>query len=158
MKKLVFKVIALIFLFALVNYAGAQDKYTFRYTQEELIDVQNPYDVRSHYLGDDIAKKFQLLKESYTTIHVDEVAQRENTVVEKSSIYYSCKKIGKYLTKAVKKGEMSLEQAQEQMNHVLTVALNIRYQETEAFEDVRWDIKDPFQALVFYKEKVDLDM
>ena len=158
MKKLAFKVIALIFLFALVNYAGAQDKFTFRYTQEELIDVQNPYDVGTHYLGDEIAKKFQLLRESYTSIHVDEIAQRENTIVEKSSIYYSCKKISKYLTKAVKKGEMSMDQAQQQMDHVLTVALNIRYQETKEVEDLLWDTKDPLQALALYKEKIKLDM
>ena len=158
MKKLVIKVIALICLFTLFNYAEAQDKFEFRYTQEEQVKVQLPYEVRSHFLGDEIAEKFQLLKESYTTLEINSIAKTENMVVEKSSIFYSCKKVSKYLKQGVKKGEISIDEARKQMSDILTIALNIRYQETSQIEKILWDInKNPEQVLAFYQEKVTLD-
>ena len=79
-------------LLALIGFNTllAQD-FTFRYTMEELNDVQNEMDIKQHFLGDDIATKFQLLKESYTYIEKDDISLSEKTIVEKPSIYYSVK-------------------------------------------------------------------
>lgn len=136
-----------------------QETFTFRYTMEEMNDVQDIIDLKKHYLGDDIARKFLLLKESYTYIERDEIAQTEKTIVEKPSIYYSCKKVSKYMKKAIKKGTISEDEALAQLDNILNIALNIRYQETDKMEQILWDInKDPDQVIAFYSSKVKLEM
>lgn len=144
---------------ALSLISKGQDTFTFRYTMEEMNEVQDIIDLKEHFLGEDIAIKFLLLKESYTYIERDAIAQSEKTVVEKPSIYYSCKKVSKYLKKAIKQKEISEDEAKAQMDNVLNIALNIRYQETEALEQILWDInKDPNQVIAFYNSKVKLEM
>ncbi|MFT4736047.1 MAG: hypothetical protein ACI8QD_000929 [Cyclobacteriaceae bacterium] len=158
MKK-VLAIAFLVFIGCTINEASAQDKFTFRYTMQELNKIQMQSNLKSHWMGDEIAKKFTLLKESFTSIEMNAVAQTESTVVEKPSIYYSCKKVSKYLKKSVKKGLISEDEAFDQLANVLNIALNIRYQETAQIEEILWDInKNPSQVIAFYKEKIELEM
>jgi polyhydroxyalkanoate synthesis regulator phasin len=135
----------------------AQETFSFRYNMEEQSEIQDINDLKEHFLGEDIAKKFLLLKESYTYMIEDELTQNRSTIVEKPSIYYSCKKVSKYMKKAIKKGNITEDEARAQLDNILNIALNIRYQETEKVEEILWEIKDPNQLMAFYKDKVKLE-
>ena len=144
-------------LLAMMVVAQAQD-FVFSYNMKEMEDVQSQADIKKHFLGDEIALKMQLLKESYTFIVVDEINNTQRTSVEKPSIFYSVKKTEKYLKKALKKGQIDEEEAITQFDNVLNIALNIRYQDTKALEDLLWDIKDPNQIATLYESRVKLEM
>lgn len=142
--------------------ASAQDvSFTFNYIQEELRDTESdPSMMEEHHLGFEIAKKFQLLKESYT---YEEPPTATNptprTVVEKPAIYYSVKKIDKHYKRAIRKGEITEDEARKQLNNILNIALNVRFQETEKFEEMLWNLKsDPLAAADFYAKNVNLEL
>ncbi|MDR1368919.1 MAG: hypothetical protein LBJ72_02155 [Dysgonamonadaceae bacterium] len=57
------------------------------------------------------------------------------TIVLKPNVYYTVRKIEKYLKKEVKKGDMTAKEASSEMEHVLEVALSvIDTEETDSFE------------------------
>lgn len=138
-----------------------QASFTFRYIQQELKEMEtSPELVDDHELGFDIAKKLQLLRETYT---YEEPPTATNptprTVVEKPAIYYSVKKIDKHFKKAIKKGEITEDEARKQLDNILNIALNIRYQETAKFEEVLWDLKREEEEIVkLYANRVTLEM
>jgi polyhydroxyalkanoate synthesis regulator phasin len=155
------RTIKVLFFIGFVAFSFAsqgQETFTFRYLMEEMDEIQDINELKKHQLGDEIARKFLLLKESYTYKDWNELQRTESTIIEKPSIYNSCKKVSKHLVKSVKKGEISEDEARDQMNKVLDIALNIRYQETEKMEDLLWDLKKPDQLITFYSEKVKLEM
>ncbi|MFY0686863.1 MAG: hypothetical protein JXQ90_06845 [Cyclobacteriaceae bacterium] len=137
--------------------AIGQDKFTFRYNQEELEEPLAMEDVKEHFLGEDIAVKMQLLKESYTYKEKDQISNSERTVIEKPAIFNSVKKISKYYKKEIKKGKISEEDALTALNNALVIALNIRYQDTQAFEDYLWKAKSPDAMVDVYANSVELD-
>ncbi len=141
--------------------AYSQDvSFSFRYQQEELKDMEISEEMlKDHFLGYEIAKKMQLLKESYTYQEPGTATQPVGaTVVEKPSIFYSVKKIERHLKKATKKEMIGEDDARAQLNSILDIALNIRYQETEKFEQILWDIKDPEEMATLYSSRVKLEM
>ena len=156
MRKMLQSVLVGVFISSAIA-AQSQDSFSFRYNMEEQNEIQDINGLKEHFLGEDIAKKFLLLKESYTYMIEDELTQNRNTIVEKPSIYYSCKKVSKYMKKAIKKGSLTEDEAKAQLDNILNIALNIRYQETEKVEAILWEIKDPNQLMAFYKEKVRLE-
>ncbi len=140
-----------------ISVAQAQD-FTFQYNMEELNEVQNQNDVKDHFLGQDIAMKMQLLKESYTYKEVNEISNTENTVIEKPSIYNSVRKLSKHLKKSIKKGNISEPEAFNLLDNVLNIALNIRYQDTAALESELWKIKEPDELARLFTERIALEM
>ncbi|MFY0686862.1 MAG: hypothetical protein JXQ90_06840 [Cyclobacteriaceae bacterium] len=146
---------ALLFI-ALTSSVTAQD-FTFNYNMKELDEVQQVNDIKKHFLGEEVATKLQLLKETYTYKEKDPISLSERTVVEKTAIYNSIKKLSKYYKKQLKTGTVTKEDATTQMVNALNIALNIRYQSTEELEDLLWDIKDPKQLTSLYTSQVKLD-
>ena len=143
--------------FVLTGIICYGQQFTFRYTREELVDVQHEIDIKPHFLGEGIAVKMQLLRESYTYRQRNKITLQERNVVEKPSIYYSVKKMNNYLKKEIRRGNLSRKEANEQLNNALNIALNIRYQETEKLEELLWKIKDPDKIAIFYSQNVKLE-
>jgi hypothetical protein len=93
--------------------------------------------VEEHYLGQDIALKFYLLKDAYTTIQpATPTSPTEKTIVSKPTIYYAAKKISRLYKKEVKKGIIAEDVAKSNLSKVLDVSLSIYHEETDEFESV----------------------
>ncbi len=156
------KVITKLFItlsLVLIGYiSSAQEEFVFSYDMMEMEEVQSTIGMKEHYLGEEFTLKMQLLKEAYTYKVKDEISKTEKVEIEKPSIYYSVKKTDKYLKKALRKGKVTEDEAKETLNNILNVALNVRYQDTQKFEDLLWDIKDPVQISSLYTERVKLEM
>ncbi len=129
-------ILALVFS---VRSTSAQS-YMFRYDGKEQEEVQET-NIKKHLLGEEIGLKMQLLKESYTYKEFNSISRSEMTITEKPSIYNSVKKVSKHLCKGVKKGTIEVKVAQKQLNHIITIALNIRYQDTQQLESELWSTK-----------------
>ena len=111
--------------------------------------------LKEHFLGNQMAKKFGLLKSSYTWVEpASATSPTKTTIVEKPAIYYSVNKVNSYLKKTYKKGKISLENADRIMNAVLDKALIIRYQQTEQLESAIRKIKDPLDLIEFFDKSI----
>ncbi len=120
-------------------------KFCFRYCVDEqsLCSINNE-DLNDHPLGDDIARKLYLLKETYTYIeHPTPTSPGEKTIITKPSIYNSLQKLNRYYKKQVKDGEMSEEEARIKLSQYLDVAISIFIENTESFEDELRKAKKP---------------
>lgn len=149
------KTALIICLIAPLAYLNAQ-KYQFQYQEKEQGEIES-ISFKDHFLGEEIAIKMQLMKENYTYRVMDEITRVESTEIEKASIYYSVNKLNKYLKKGIKKGEIEKEQAKELLENVLTVAINIRYQETAELEKELWGLKDPKVIATLYDREIVLN-
>ncbi len=143
----------------LASYFGyGQEIFSFQYQQEEMAEVETESNIKKHFLGDIIAYKMQLLRESYTYIEPPSATSpAEKIIVEKQPIFFSIKKLDKFLKKQVKSGTMSEEDAKNKLENALNVALNIRYQETDTFEDVLRKAK-PNDLIAIYSDRVKLEI
>ncbi len=93
--------------------------------------------VEEHYLGQDIALKFYLFKDTYTTIQpATPTSPTEKTIVNKQTIYYAVKKISRNYKKEIKNGLITEADAKSNLNKILDVSLSIYSEETEEFEAV----------------------
>ena len=112
-------------------------KYCFRYCvdEESLYSIDNE-DLTNHPLGDNIARKLHLLKETYTYIELPSpTSPGEKTIITKPSIYNSMQRLNRYYKKQVKGGEMSEEEARIKLSQYLDVAISVFIENTESFED-----------------------
>jgi hypothetical protein len=112
-------------------------KFIFRYSvDEESLGLINDEELSDHPLGDNIARKLYLLKETYTYIELPTpTSPGEKTIITKPSIYNSLQKLNRYYKKQVKGGEMSEEEARVKLNQYLDIAISIFIENTESFED-----------------------
>ncbi|MFW5657345.1 MAG: hypothetical protein ACOC0C_06975 [Bacteroidota bacterium] len=91
--------------------------------------------VEPHYLGDIIAKKMYLLKETYTSIQpATPTSPSEKTIVEKPIIYYAVNKLNRKYKKEIQKDIITEEEARENMSMVIDVSLSILPENTAEFE------------------------
>ncbi len=106
-----------------------------------------------HFLGSVVAKKLYLLDEVYTSeVAVVPGNPQSKMVVKKPAIYNSVRRIEKYLTKSVKRGQIQAESATADLNKVLDIALSIISADTGSFEaaiDAAND--DPQRIFLFTK-------
>ncbi len=156
------KGLLLIAMFIGISFAGnAQDTdvFSFNFVEDKLDDSNvNMASVGEHHLGSDIAVKLELLKDTYTWKEEGTPnSPTAKTVVEKPAIYYSLKKLDKYYKKAIKGGDMTTEEAVEGFTKALDIALFIRYQETQAFEDKLRELKEESDIALLYTKKVKLE-
>jgi hypothetical protein len=112
-------------------------KFIFRYSvDEESLCSINDEELADHPLGDNIARKLYLLKETYTYIELPTpTSPGEKTIITKPSIYHSLQKLNRYYKKQVKGGDMSEEEAKMKLNQYLDIAISIFIENTESFED-----------------------
>lgn len=145
---------------SLVGYSQeSQETFSFSFIEDKLDDSSvDLATVGGHYLGSDIAIKLELLKGSYTWKEEGTPnSPTSKTVVEKPAIYYSLKKLDKYYKQAIKKGEVTEDEAKDEFIKALDIALFIRYQETAAFETKLRELKEESDIALLFTEKVKLE-
>ena len=157
MKRLLL-ILGLAFGVSLMGYSQSADEniFYFDFMADKLDDseIDIKY-LKSHPLGLDVAKKLELLRETYTwKEEASATNPRDRTIVEKPVIYYSVQKMNKHFKKAVKKDEMSEEEAKTALISAIDIALVIRYQQTEEFETTLRDFKGGDELASVYSEKV----
>ena len=129
------------------NNPGSEKEY--KYCFRSLVDEESLYkiedeELKSHPLGDYIARKFYMLKESYTYVErATPTSPGEKTIVVKPSIYYSLQKLNKYFKKQVKDGIMTEEEAIKELSQYLDIAISIVVENTESFENDLRKAKKP---------------
>jgi len=117
--------------------AGAEDTFYFDNDLANIKELNiDPDFISKHYLGEDIAVKMHLLKETYTYIERgDDLNPLDKTIVNKPTIFYSMKKLNNYYKKKLKKGGLSQEEAKDKLDHYLDICLAIYLQSTDSFEE-----------------------
>lgn len=155
---MVLRVFTLVFLLvSLAKLSLAQEKFEFDYQERELDEVVNPTFVKKSILGEDVANKMQLLREAYTYKEMNGITKTETTVIDKTSIFNTTKKVVKYFEKAAKKGSVDLTEATQKAETVIDIALNIRFQNTYYLEEALWKVKEPEAIYDYYTNKILLD-
>ena len=136
----------------------AQENKEFVFEQDpKSLDISgiNQADVKSHVLGDGIAKKMVLLSDRYTQIvPATPTSPVEKTMVKKPIIYNSIKKLNKYYSKAVKKNEMDTAVAKAEFEKCLDIALIIYNKNTSQFEQTLKEAKQPKDILSVFNKVV----
>jgi hypothetical protein len=119
------------------GWAQIQDTFYFNNNLDRIKSIEVDYTkVPKHYLGYEIGSKMYLLDQTYTVVEEPSpVNPVEKTIVNKPAIFYSIKKLNKYYKKTIKKGEITKEQAKDELNTYLDICLAIYNQETEIFEE-----------------------
>lgn len=120
--------------------------------------VISPLTEIDHIFGEEIGKKMEILRESYTWIQEGTPLNPSTTTnVEKPAIYNAVKKLERYYKKGVKKGVIDIAQAQRDMNRILDIAIYIRHQATSEFENFLDEMKTEEQLVSLFTEKVSLN-
>jgi len=127
--------------FAVIVLSGltirAQESFTFDNTLDDTADMNINYSIASnHYLGEIIAKKMHLLKETYT--YVEEgtpLSPGNKVIVRKPEIYYAVRKINKHYRKEIRKNRMEEATAIDKLGRILDICFAIYDQDTSEFED-----------------------
>lgn len=104
--------------------------------------------VSPHYLGEEIALKFHILDETYTTVQAaTPTSPTEKTTVNKPVIYYAIKKLSRKYKREIRKGNIAEKKASDNLSHVLDIGLSIFHEETQVFEKVLKDAKQPEEIM-----------
>lgn len=153
MKTTVFTLFA--FCFSLMLVAQDDAPIVFEYTERELDLSGVELGTKKHSLGEEIAKKEVLFKERYLKkIEGTPTSPTTKTVIVKPVVYNSINKIDKYLVKSVKKGLIEKEQATEDLNACLNVALVCSSSNTIELEKRLKAAKSPDKMIEVYKAVV----
>jgi hypothetical protein len=120
-------------------------KFCYRYCVDEnslsSIDVD---ELGNHPLGDNIARKLYMLRETYTIIEKPTpTSPGEKTIIFKPSIYNSLQKLNRYYKKQLKDELISEEEARMKLNTYLDIAISVFVENTESFEDELRRAKSP---------------
>jgi hypothetical protein len=112
-------------------------KFCFRYCVDETsLNSIDEDELGNHPLGDNIARKFYLLRETYTVIEKPTpTSPGEKTIIFKPSIYNSLQKLNRYYKKQVRDELISEEEARKKLNTYLDIAISVFIENTESFED-----------------------
>lgn len=124
----------------------------YNFIPEEIKNVTEEM-AGSHFLGEDIAKKVYLFEQAYTyTVAISPGNPSTRTMFRKPVVYNSVRKIEHYLKKSVKKGLLTIEEARNDFNKVLDVALTTKSMNTNSFEDSIKSINDSSDLLTAYSQ------
>lgn len=117
----------------------SQDKIEFDFSPsalDESILEEESY-IKSHYLGNEIARKVKLLDLAYKWIDPPTATRISSVIkIEKQPIYFALQKIisPKFYKKKIKEEGLSKEDAIKELGNIIDIALMIRYQETDELE------------------------
>lgn len=110
---------------------------------------------KDHKFGEEISRKMVLFNERYIFIEpATPTSPTERTIVHKTVVYNSIKKIDRYLQKSVKKGLIDKETATKDLNSCLNVALVCSTSNTIELEKRLKAAKEPAKMIEVYKEVV----
>jgi hypothetical protein len=140
-KKLVLSIILVIAGFLGVK---AQQEFVFNKCQPIEKVVVTDAEVQSHYMGNDIAYLFYVLKSTYTFIIPGTPASPGDKIqIEKPVVYNAIRKISKHYKKSIKKGIITSEEAKQRMTRILEAGICIFFQETSELETAIRKAKKP---------------
>jgi hypothetical protein len=89
-----------------------------------------------HYLGEDIAVKVQLLKDTYTSVEkASATSPVDKTIVRKPTIYNTVLKLNRLYKTEIKKGLITEDEARANLIKVLDISNVVSYQNTTKLED-----------------------
>jgi len=134
------KKITILFLFIFSSVITYSQDFEFDFLpsslNEEVLDNENY--IKPHFLGITVANKIKLLELAYKW-EDPPTATRLNSMIriEKQPIYFAMSKIitAKYYRKKINSNTLTKEEAIEQISEILDIAIMIRYQDTEKFEN-----------------------
>lgn len=154
------KKITLIILLSFISSISYSQEFEFDFTPNSLDEtiLENETYIKPHFLGNTIARKAKLVELAYkwedppTATRLSPLIQ-----IEKQPIYFAIKKIlaPKFYRNKIKNKELSKEEAIEQLSEILDIAIMIRYQETEDFENAVRNINAE-TVLDIFKNKIKL--
>lgn len=123
-------------IFSAIEDNSNNEKFEFdkQLDNSNEVEIVDEY-LNKNYLGEEIARKYYVLQELYTyEVEGTATSPTTKTIVEKPSIYYALKKLNKHYKKQVKKDNLEMGEAIEQLSHFLDIGISIRYQTTAEFE------------------------
>jgi len=135
MKKILL-LLLLIFSFIL-SYS---QEFEFDYLPATLNEkkLENEKYIKSHFLGSKIANKVKLLELAYKWIDPPTPTRLNSMIrIEKQPIYFAMSKIisTKHYRKKINQHKLTKDQARKQLCKILDIAIMIRYQDTQEFEN-----------------------
>ncbi len=106
----------------------------------------------SHPLGEEIQKKYDQFLKLYVKYETTSGAYAtEQKVIFKKEIYNSVNKLDRYYKKAIRKNDIPLDSMINDYSHVLDVANQIRFYNTQNFELLVGTAKSEEQIIKYYK-------
>ena len=142
------KLIALLlFLFSIILISNGQDENTF-FLRDQLKDTANlkiDYTLmKSHYLGEAIARKMYRLEKTYTyTEAPTAMSPTSKTIVKKPAIYYAVLKLNTHYRKELKKSHITQDEAVSRLGRTLDMAFLLFSQDSSEFEEYLKKNKKP---------------
>lgn len=113
--------------------------------------------IRNHFMGESVAKKLYILRESYTWVEEESPTNPvPRTYVDKPAIYNSIKKLERFYKKGIKKGYIKEEYAIAEFEKIIDIAIFIRNQQTADFENFLDQTQEDEQIVGVYTKKVAL--
>jgi hypothetical protein len=111
----------------------------------------------SHPFGGTLARKLYLFNKKYTSeVPLAPGNPATKTEIKKPVIYNSVKRIDRDLKRSVKRGEIDVTKASQELNIVLDVALNILTAETKEFEKAIESASSTDSKIDLYTNRVKL--
>ncbi len=143
MKKLSLIFLMLILLTATVAKANSTEKYLFESRPDLLnYDQENSTLVEDHFLGEEVAVRMFVFKNAYTFRPEPSPMDPSPPLdIEKYGIYNSVKKLNSFFKKGVRKGQITQENAIKRLSKAIDIAVQIRHQKTDEFEQVLREAK-----------------
>jgi hypothetical protein len=126
------------------SYAASNEKL-------DLAEVANE-PIPNDPFSEDIAMMMTILKNNYTyEVPPSATKPTPTTVVEKPNLYFAVKKVHKGFKKMVKKGGITNDEAIQRLSEIIQIAVNVRYQDTEALEETLRGTKEPEEIEKVFK-------
>ncbi len=159
-KKIFLTFLSLGFTYLTLAQSDDSELFYFRAIEDKISpEVLSGVPVSSHFFGDAIAKKLEVLRQDYVRVLPGTALQpAPSSVVDKPAIYYSVKKLEKYYKKAVKKGEIVKNEAAKELEDVIDIAIFIRKQSTGKLELELDRLNDVSQIKSIYSERVEITL
>lgn len=142
-----------------VNAQAESDVFYFRQIASKIDETAvNKEIVRDHFLGDEIALKLQILKDSYTYVEPESATQGSpRLIIDKPEIYNNVKKIEKFYKKSIKEGVITEQEAAQEYGYILDIAIYIRNQKTTEFEAKLRSLKSDSELVTLFTKSVRLE-
>lgn len=118
----------------LLNAQNVDERFIFD-TYAQSMNIENVKDYPSHELGDVVARKWQIIENTFLVRYETKVGLTSSNVeVRKHNLLESIEKLDKYYRKATKKGLLDKAYAAQKLSAYQDLAYTLFYEESEKFE------------------------
>lgn len=145
-------VVLLFTLFLSVNVSGqnSEGKFVFD-TYVQPINIENITEYNSHELGIVIAKKMQVIQNTFLVRFETKIGLSSSDIeVQKSELLESIEKLDKYYRKAVKKDNMDKDFAVTKLSGYMDLAYCLFYENSDEFESALSKAKKVEDVIALY--------